>query len=67
MASVIPSMVAGFIATVALSVLMLLKGAMGLMPELNPIAMLTDMASQNMGMPASPVVGWVAQHRQGKG
>ena len=60
MASLIPSMVAGFIATVALSVLMLLKGAMGLMPELNPIAMLTDMASQNMGMPASPVVGWVA-------
>lgn len=54
------SMVAGFVATVALSLLMLMKGAMGLMPELNPIVMLTDMAHAKMGMPASPLVGWVA-------
>jgi len=54
------SMVAGFVATVALSLLMLMKGAMGLMPELNPIAMLTDMAHANMGMPASPMIGWMA-------
>ncbi|HEP6426278.1 TPA: hypothetical protein VDB83_000542 [Burkholderia cenocepacia] len=54
------SMVAGFVATVALSLLMLMKGAMGVMPDLNPIAMLTDMAHANMGMPASPMVGWVA-------
>jgi len=54
------SIVAGFVATVALSLLMLMKGAMGVMPELNPIAMLTDMAHANMGMPASPMVGWVA-------
>jgi hypothetical protein len=30
-------LLAGFIATVALSILMLAKGAMGLMPQLNPI------------------------------
>ncbi|MDH1932827.1 DUF6789 family protein [Pseudomonas sp. GD03696] len=56
----IRSMMAGFAATVVLSLLMLMKGAMGLMPELNPIAMLTDMAHTKMGMPASPMVGWVA-------
>lgn len=54
------SMAAGFIATMALSLLMLMKGAMGLMPELNPIAMLADMAHTKMGMPASLMVGWVA-------
>ncbi|EML5470854.1 hypothetical protein RSM50_003503 [Pseudomonas aeruginosa] len=54
------SMTAGFVATVALSLLMLMKGAMGLMPALNPITMLTDMAHAQMGMPASPMVGWVA-------
>ncbi|MFC5430828.1 DUF6789 family protein [Paraburkholderia denitrificans] len=56
----IRSMTAGFVATAALSLLMLMKGAMGLMPALNPIAMLTDMAHAQMGMPASPMVGWVA-------
>jgi hypothetical protein len=34
-------MVAGFIATVALSILMLMKQRMGLMPQLNPVEMLT--------------------------
>src|SRR5215472_11284763 len=37
-------LVAGFIATVVLSALMLLKQRMGLVPELNPIEMLTKMA-----------------------
>ncbi|ALY42789.1 hypothetical protein QZM46_30735 [Burkholderia vietnamiensis] len=60
MSCYVRSMVAGFVATVALSLLMLMKGAMGLMPELNPIAMLTEMAHAKMGMPASPMVGWVA-------
>lgn len=60
MSCYIRSMVAGFAATVVLSLLLLMKVAMGLMPELNPVAMLTDMAHANMGMPASPMVGWVA-------
>ena len=60
MSCTIRSMVAGFIATVVLSLLMLMKGAAGLMPALNPIAMLTDMAHAKMGMPPSPIIGWVA-------
>ncbi len=45
--------VAGFAATVVLSMIMLAKSMMGLMPELNVIAMLGSM------MNAAPVVGWV--------
>jgi len=50
---------AGFIATVILSIIMVLKTVMGVMPQMNAIAMLTQMAHGMAGMPASPVVGWV--------
>ncbi len=46
--------VAGLVATVALSVLMVMKHALGLMPELDPIGMITHM----LGM-STPLVGWV--------
>jgi len=44
----------GFIATVILSIVMLMKGAMGVMPELNAIKMLAGM------MHAPLIMGWVA-------
>lgn len=47
--------IAGFAATVVLSALMLIKSAMGLMPELNVIAMLIRI----MGA-SSPIVEWAA-------
>lgn len=47
-------MIAGFAATVALSGLMLVKSAMGLMPELDVIAMLSGM------MGTGAVGGWLA-------
>lgn len=50
---------AGFIATIVLSVLMVLKSVMGMMPQVNAIKMLTGMGHGMMGMPATPVVGWV--------
>jgi hypothetical protein len=52
-------MVAGFIATIVLSMLMIVKSMMGIMPELNPVHMLSGMAHQRMGMPDTPIVGWV--------
>ena len=52
------SMIAGFIATVVLSALMIAKMLMGLMPELNAIRMLTVMAHGMLGTPATPAVGW---------
>ncbi|EFI53080.1 DUF6789 family protein [Afipia sp. 1NLS2] len=45
----------GFVATLVLSVIMLMKQDMGLMPELNPIQMITQMSGA-----ASPAVGWLA-------
>jgi hypothetical protein len=51
--NLIKGMVAGFVATVVLSALMLMKTMMGVMPELNPIKMIADM----LGGP--PALGWV--------
>ncbi len=45
--------IAGFVATVVLSVMMVAKGMMGIMPELDVIAMLSGM----MGAPS--FIGWI--------
>ena len=45
---------AGLAATVVLSMIMVAKGMMGLMPELNVIAMLSSM------MKMAPIAGWIA-------
>lgn len=60
MPACVRSMLAGFVATVVLSLLMLMKGAMGIMPALNPVAMLSGMAHTMMGLPAMPAIGWMA-------
>jgi len=52
------SIIAGFAATVVLSLLMVMKMVMGVMPDLNVIKMMTAMAHGMMGTPALPVVGW---------
>jgi uncharacterized membrane protein YagU involved in acid resistance len=44
------SMIAGFAATVVLSLLMIMKGATGLMPQLDVITMLSGMAQSMVGM-----------------
>ncbi len=48
-------MLAGAAATAVLSMLMIMKAAMGLMPQLDLPAMLAKM----MGRPGMPFVGWV--------
>jgi len=53
------SMIAGFVATVVLSVFMVIKMKMGVMPDLNVIKMMTTMAHGMLGTPAVPIVGWV--------
>jgi hypothetical protein len=53
------AMVAGFIATVVLSILMIVKSMMGIMPALDPVHMLSSVAHERMGMPDTPMVGWV--------
>ena len=51
--------IAGFIATLVLTVLMMMKKMMGVMPELDPIHMMSVMAAQKMGMETNMMVGWV--------
>ena len=53
------AMTAGFVATVVLSLLMLMKSMMGVMPGLDIARMLTSMAHHMMGLPANPAVGWL--------
>lgn len=53
--NILKGMIAGFLATAVLSVIMVMKALIGVMPELDVIAMLTKM----MGA-SSPLVGWTA-------
>ena len=50
------AMVAGFVATLVLSALMIMKSIMGVMPRLDIASMLADM----MGMPGQIAMGWLA-------
>jgi len=50
---------AGFIATIILTIFMMIKKTMGVMPELDPVHMLATMAAQKLGIEENPVIGWV--------
>ena len=50
--------VAGFVATVVLSILMMMKATLGLMPQLNPIKDIVAVADNFTGMELPLVVGW---------
>lgn len=52
------AVVAGFVATIALSVLMVTKAALGLLPGLDVIHMLGNMAHNIIGL-GGPTVGWL--------
>ena len=54
MSTLINSTIAAFVATLALSIMMIAKTLMGLMPELNVIVMLSDMMNGNFAF------GWMA-------
>jgi hypothetical protein len=54
MSKIVKGMIAGFVATVVISLLIMMKSAMGLMPELDVIAMLGGM------MGSGRVMGWTA-------
>ncbi len=52
--SVSKGLLAGFVATIVLSALMLMKASMGFMPQLNVIRMLTHMVGAS-----TPAAGWI--------
>lgn len=56
---IINGVIAGFAATVVLTILMLIKNMMGIMPGLDPVHMMADMIAQNLGMEPNMVIGWI--------
>ncbi len=52
-------MIAGFAGTVALSILMIIKSMLGLMPDLNPIRDIVTVADQFTGAQFPLFVGWI--------
>lgn len=58
MANEVKGIIAGLVATIVLSILMLIKSAMGMLPAVNAIQMLAGIAG-NAGLPATPVIGWI--------
>lgn len=48
----------GFVATIVMTMMMIIKKSIGLVPELDPIHMLSMTASQKMGLPESVLIGW---------
>jgi hypothetical protein len=55
-ASIGAGLAAGFVATVVISIMDVLRLQMGIMPEMNMIQMLTEI----LGVPGQMMVGWIA-------
>jgi uncharacterized membrane protein YagU involved in acid resistance len=56
--SIKSGLIAGFAATCVLSLLMLLKGSVGLLPQLNPIHDIVDVADKFTGADFPSALGW---------
>ena len=57
--TILKGMIAGLVGTIVLTLLMMMKKTMGVMPELDPVHMLSEMAAQKMGMAPNIIIGWV--------
>lgn len=51
--------VSGFLATLILSLVMIANNALGVVPQLNVITLLTQFAHKTVGTPLAPGIGWV--------
>jgi len=56
---IIKGIIAGFVGTVVLTLVMMVKKNMGVMPGLDPVGMMADMVAQNLGLAKNMVIGWV--------
>jgi hypothetical protein len=57
--NIIKGIIAGFVATIVLTLFMMMKKTMGVMPELDPVHMMSVMVAQNMGIEPNIIIGWV--------
>lgn len=58
MANEVKGILAALAATIVLSILMLIKSAAGLLPEVNAVQMLAGTASR-AGLPGTAIIGWI--------
>ena len=56
---IIKGIIAGFIGTLVLTGLMILKKNMGVMPALDPVHMMSTMAAEKMGTEVNLMIGWI--------
>jgi hypothetical protein len=59
MSAIIKGIIAGFIGTLVLTGLMILKKNMGVMPALDPVHMMSTMAAEKMGTEVNLKLGWI--------
>ena len=59
MNKVLSALAAGFAGTLVMSLMMIIKKVTGVMPDIDPLAMATQMAHQKIGLPDAVWVGWV--------
>jgi hypothetical protein len=64
-AKIFKGILAGLAATLALTLLMMMKKITGAMPELDPINMLATMVSEKMGVAKNLIFGWVMHFMMG--
>ncbi|WP_137220883.1 DUF6789 family protein [Shewanella sp. MEBiC00475] len=59
LSAIFKGIIAGFIGTLVLTGLMILKKNMGIMPGLDPVHMMSTMAAEKMGTEVNLMIGWV--------
>ena len=58
MSKPISGLLAGLAAALVLSALMLLKGSLGMLPQLNVVTMLAGLGGNALGIQPTPMLGW---------
>ncbi|WP_051997637.1 DUF6789 family protein [Paraglaciecola polaris] len=56
---ILKGIIAGFVGTLVLTGLMMIKKNMGVLPTLDPVHMLSTMAAEKMGTQVSLTTGWI--------
>ena len=59
LSGIIKGIIAGFIGTLVLTGLMMMKKYVGIMPSLDPVQMITNMVAEKTGTQTNMMVGWV--------
>lgn len=59
LSGIVKGIIAGFIGTLVLTGLMMMKKSVGIMPSLDPVKMITDMVANKTGTHTNMMAGWI--------